>query len=155
MKQMLPLFMLLTLAMPASAQDNPLLLRPEQLTPRTLSPLEQERTRIYNDQLLPTRRELEHQQATGTIDPLAQRDLQALRLEQERINQVLTRPTTPEPTTPTEAEIRQNLRPNPPLAGTEYGPAPLSSGRPGKQPRGTPQKDKKPAQNQDGEAGRQ
>lgn len=135
MRRSLPLAAFLLLSNPVLAQDNPLLLRPEQFQTAPTSPLEQERARAYRDQLLPAQRALQNDQNAGRIDPLGQRDLQGLKLEQQRMDDVVSRPARAAAGTPSEAEIRQNLQPDPPLAGSQHRQAPVSSGRPNKQPR--------------------
>ena len=131
----LALAALVLAAVPAAAQDNPLLLRPEQFQTTPQSPLEQERARSYRDQLLIERAPLQSDLNAGRLDPLKQQDLRALQLEQQRLDDVVTRPVRPAEGTPSEAEIRQNLRPDPPLAGSQHRQAPASSARPNKQPR--------------------
>lgn len=135
MRALLPFLALLTVTGPVPAQDNPLLLRPDQFQTAPQSPLEQERARSYRDQLLIDRGPLQNDQNAGRIDPLGQRDLRSLTLEQQRMDEVVSRPARAATGTPGEAEIRQNLQPDPPLAGSQHRPAPASSGRPGKQPR--------------------
>ena len=135
MRPLLPLAALTLIAGTAWAQDNPLLLRPEQFQSAPQSPLEQERARAYRDQLLIDRAPLQNDLNAGRLDPLKQQDLRALQLEQQRLDDVLTRPARSAEGTPSEAEIRQNLRPDPPLAGTQHRQAPASSARPNKQPR--------------------
>lgn len=135
MRALLPIVALLALSGPVLAQDNPLLLRPDQFQSAPQSPLEQERARSYRDQLLIDRGPLQNDHNAGRLDPLGQRDLRALTLEQQRMDDVVSRPARSATGTPGEAEIRQNLQPDPPLAGTQHRQAPAGSGRPNKQPR--------------------
>jgi hypothetical protein len=152
------LALLMLVATPALAADNPLLSpaprsssQLDMARPGQMTPLEEEKARMARDQLRPAIREREALEAQGKLPAADIPESRALAAEARRLDQLLqsapppiTSPAaTPPSTTPNDRQLNDTLRQpadTPPTPGTGYPPGRLGKGgatlKPGQKPPG-------------------